>query len=681
MLNVRTQALSYAWGPDIEAEKREIKINGHIVKVRRNLYNALAQFRTMKLFQDGLKIWIDALTINQDNEEEKTSQILIMHQIYERAGNIVVWVGKEVEDELDDTNLPTELDNRAKRMREADIYHLHDTITVLEVIGDYYPVDRLEEMDECGDLVQAHQYRETASFHLRQSLVNWRECMQENPDYFSPAGYADIYNFFNRPYWRRLWVIQELIMGRSNMPIICGSCVTHWSHIRNAAIVIHHVSDIVNAMTKTAMFSDVEETVDTRSHTASHVAGIGQLELLKHRKRLPDIGNALLAFRSAPGIGGREALRGSTLDHALQLAIESDCLEPKDRIFGLLHVYGIPEYCKTAVKYTDSPGDIYKAFAIELLQSGRVEIFALLDGCLDDLELPSWVPNFIRPASRRLAPIHGPWIAGGMNKLSNFAPEILMMRPQHIKTDDGEDLLFLQGVTLVDRVDGVGAIQSILQKRIGMKGPEFFADVVQPSQPKTKLHLHPQYAEPNEKAVKRLIWRTLTCGTDINGHQASEEEFGRLLSCFPSERPPPNDPDIWIWDFIDSSADLEIHGKPLRDWLEPYKPKPNLDHATDADRKEWGRVTMAMAAMKAKTRGRRLFVTADRGLLGLGPNTLQPGNVVATIFGCGKPVVLFPIGGGRFHLNGECYVDELMGGDASHWSDIPDTDHGNICLV
>ncbi|KAH7118719.1 heterokaryon incompatibility protein-domain-containing protein [Dendryphion nanum] len=672
-------ALSYAWGLDIEAENREILINGHPVMVRKNLFAALSQFRNMDHFKNGLKIWIDALTINQEDKDEKRAQILIMHDIYQRAGNIIVWLGPEVEEELGENGKPKELDTQEWSKRENDIFDVHNTVTMLEEIGGYYPTELFEEMDDCGDLAQAHQHREVAGFKLRQALVQWRETIQENPDFFSDTGLTYLFNFFDRPYWRRLWIIQELSMGKANMPVVCGSCVTHWRHVRNAALLLHHVCDIINDMTKEALFRNVEETIDTRSHTASHVAGIAQLELLGHRKTLPEVDKALFSFRSTPGIGGGEALRGSTLDHALQLAMDADCFEPKDRIFGLLHVYGIPKYCKKAVTYTDSPGDIFKAFAKDLLVSGRLEVFALLDGCYDDLELPSWAPNFIRPASRRAAPIHGPWIAGGMNTFKNLHLDMLQMLPTHVVDKEGDDLILLQGVTLIDRIDGVGAIQNILQKRIDTKGSAFLVNVVQPTLPKTKLS--PKYANVDEKTVKRLIWRTLTCGTDINGRQALEADFERLLSCFAPERPPPNDLDTWTWDFIDSSAELKFFEKPLRDWLEPYRPRPDLNRANHEERKDWGRVSAALAAMKSKTRSRRLFISEERGLLGLGPNTIQPGHIIATVYGCGKPVVLMPLGGGIFRILGECYVDDLMGGDSGMWKDIPDTDRGSIMLA
>lgn len=204
-------ALSYAWGPDIESEKRDILINGHITKVRKNLHAALLHLRAMDRFKQGLKLWVDALTINQDDEGEKSAQILIMHEIYQRAGNIVVWIGVEVDQTYDEDGKPQLQDYKVSNKTDE----VHRLIGMLEEISEYHRSDSLEEMDECGDLSKAHQHREAAGFRLRQALQKWKDLMHENPDFFTT--YRGIHEFFERPYWRRLWIIQELSKGKAGM--------------------------------------------------------------------------------------------------------------------------------------------------------------------------------------------------------------------------------------------------------------------------------------------------------------------------------------------------------------------------------------------------------------------------------------------------------------------------------
>lgn len=45
-----------------------------------------------------LPLWVDAICINQDDEDERTSQILLMGEIYSIAHQVIVWLGDYEED-------------------------------------------------------------------------------------------------------------------------------------------------------------------------------------------------------------------------------------------------------------------------------------------------------------------------------------------------------------------------------------------------------------------------------------------------------------------------------------------------------------------------------------------------------------------------------------------------------
>ena len=84
-------ALSYVWGdPSV---KREIYIGESSVLVRVNLEAALRQLRNHSRVQEGFRIWIDALCINQADLVERAVQVLRMKDIYARAWRVVVWLG------------------------------------------------------------------------------------------------------------------------------------------------------------------------------------------------------------------------------------------------------------------------------------------------------------------------------------------------------------------------------------------------------------------------------------------------------------------------------------------------------------------------------------------------------------------------------------------------------------
>jgi hypothetical protein len=39
-------------------------------------------------------LWIDAISINQDNAEERNEQVKIMDKIYRGASKVLIWIGQ-----------------------------------------------------------------------------------------------------------------------------------------------------------------------------------------------------------------------------------------------------------------------------------------------------------------------------------------------------------------------------------------------------------------------------------------------------------------------------------------------------------------------------------------------------------------------------------------------------------
>lgn len=63
-------ALSYTWGP--EEPTAIIIVDNQLVRVRENLKNALQNIQSES---EHIAIWIDALCIDQENDNEKTHQV------------------------------------------------------------------------------------------------------------------------------------------------------------------------------------------------------------------------------------------------------------------------------------------------------------------------------------------------------------------------------------------------------------------------------------------------------------------------------------------------------------------------------------------------------------------------------------------------------------------------------
>jgi hypothetical protein len=81
-------ALSYVWGdPSI---KKTTFIDEVPVQVTSNLYDALRDIRDERRV---MRLWADALCINQNDNDEKATQIGLMGRIYSVAGCTVIYLG------------------------------------------------------------------------------------------------------------------------------------------------------------------------------------------------------------------------------------------------------------------------------------------------------------------------------------------------------------------------------------------------------------------------------------------------------------------------------------------------------------------------------------------------------------------------------------------------------------
>ena len=79
--------LSYVWGAG--PATKAIRINGHERPVRENVYAALAKLRRET---DSYFVWIDAVCINQADDEEKTHEVNLMQRIFARSASKRIFV-------------------------------------------------------------------------------------------------------------------------------------------------------------------------------------------------------------------------------------------------------------------------------------------------------------------------------------------------------------------------------------------------------------------------------------------------------------------------------------------------------------------------------------------------------------------------------------------------------------
>ena len=160
-------ALSYVWGPPLPA--RRILLNGKQFEVRENLYNFLVTRRQSKLEHD---LWIDALCIDQKNLRERNHQVGMMQRIFSSATGVVAWLGL--------SNVPFD-------------GYFHENA-----------LDAKVDVSNTGDTASPRSH-----FLLNDA--------QES---------AVLAELAMRPYWNRLWVVQELLLAQNVTFWIGRHCFT-----------------------------------------------------------------------------------------------------------------------------------------------------------------------------------------------------------------------------------------------------------------------------------------------------------------------------------------------------------------------------------------------------------------------------------------------------------------------
>ncbi|KAI0196918.1 heterokaryon incompatibility protein-domain-containing protein [Astrocystis sublimbata] len=161
-------ALSYTWGD--EQIRRKMAISGHDeIVIGDNLWSFLCLQRTV--ITHPTLFWIDAICIDQANTHERNHQVGLMKQIYANAAEVYVWLGQEANSS--DIAMRFMASQASEPLRRRG--------------PGYYPV--------------------------------WTRTQGEA-----------LQNLCERPYWRRMWIIQELLHA-NNITVWCGSLNFTWADL------------------------------------------------------------------------------------------------------------------------------------------------------------------------------------------------------------------------------------------------------------------------------------------------------------------------------------------------------------------------------------------------------------------------------------------------------------------
>jgi hypothetical protein len=199
-------ALSYTWGDP--TANMPIRLNGKLFWVAANLHSALVQFRANRSItatdQAKLPFWIDAICINQSDEDEKASQVKMMKQIYEKAAHVHAWLGPSADDS------------------DSAIDHAHEIAQKL-----------LHRHQELGG-------KDFIGITLPDLHSNPKYIVDESPA-FGPRPWRALAALYHREWWYRVWIIQEATTS-SNLLFLCGSKSIEYTLLWTANVVCRELA-------------------------------------------------------------------------------------------------------------------------------------------------------------------------------------------------------------------------------------------------------------------------------------------------------------------------------------------------------------------------------------------------------------------------------------------------------
>ena len=554
-------AVSYRWG-DVQ-DRREIRLGGNTsFSITKSLDTAL---RYLRRETEPVLLWADGICINQSNVDERNKQVSLMGQTFSRADHVRIFIGAA------------------------------------------------EDMDN-GDVAAAMQLVQDSALLFADSQVVDRVVSDQR-------GSVALTKLLSRPYWQRMWVFQEIVLGRNNV-IHCGRLEAPWAGIQRL----------------------------------DQVSGDGRQwwQMQLRQSWIMDLRRAL--FRLSTFCIQRNQAR-----HLTNVLLPTRGLEatnPRDKLFALMGVSGFGR--TLAVDYSRSTRDIYMEFTRNYMeqvevQEGQLALLLTAGLCqvraARSIGLPSWTPDF-----RGLQGVDIRYLSASY--LGQF--QACGDEAWSISFHDRHCTMKTRGVILgtVNKVLTLERDSSCRRQILTNFG----------------LGCRAWSEEPGRTSCRDIFEMQVFYDAAMGGCIVQDSEFvrrhkqerlARLAFGFAHDV-----------EHLVSSSQGSVRSRMLVvEFLESFVPSDLEDLVTqydalrefdEADRLHWLREEFLSRYQEGFSNTQAAAFSTGKGHFGKGPRELKEGDQIAIVFGCRIPLVLRSTGDrrGSFRLVGPCYVSGMMSGEA-----------------
>jgi hypothetical protein len=603
-----------------------ITVGHDSVPVGQNLYSALEHLRDEKTVR---VIWIDALCIDQSDNEEKSWQVQLMREIYQCAISVFIWLG------------PAD----ATSHEAMDFLHLLGTKAMqLGLDGGSEVLERV--LTQWGKLASDPPgYRDRSTQRVTVKAFDSAESDCDfvmgdlNELYYSISGFYEkdgllpvqgIADLFTRSWWSRTWVLQEISLAQK-AGFVCG---TKWLSRRRctaALVAINALRSILQhkLIYERAILTPYQNSVARADFSDQPSIMLGMWYTRKY-KPLPLIS----LLRATCSKGTNDPIPNTA--HCLHAT------DPRDKIYGLLGLAADRDELKelgVQPDYNHSCQSVFTSVTAAMLRQGHLSVLSLSQFPKSQIGLPSWVPDWSEPLKMPLQDTGSDHITLEPEYKASWSLNQTELSFNNIETK----ATVLVSSLIYDEVHEIGATWADFYP---LRDPRYspfvpakrlLAELVRLSCLRGKLY-------KNIKERISAAARTVTAELGFN-HNGSWERIGNQRYHIAASL-------LMISTMIPNETML------LKLGLGKFIKEERIQSAIDTPI-----ASKYIGELEAKSRGRKPFVSAN-GHLGLGPDHIEPGDVIAVVLGYQVPLVLRKSANEKYEIVGEAYVDGIMDGEA-----------------
>lgn len=397
------QALSYVWG-DVTSPA-EILVNDTKLAITRGLFDFLCEWTRRSVSgrthddygeSETRLLWIDAICINQQDVDERSAQVAIMHDIYSLSKRTISWLGASIEVNenhlVEFESLTEAITQLRERGSPSSVVTRTFRNTLWRIPPGYKYKERSEVRGAVGENVTQRAAWEIFARGLFRNVAETRLLINRTgipPQRNVVPGipWMTFRNIATHEYWWRVWVRQEVLLsadvvlwhGRTRSPMSRWFIIKDWLH----AFTVRSKPEGLDDLTW-------EVLLNIRLDMVAYGYFLGTHDSLASSFRRLDIAGESSSH-------GLSQLRASIID-----AKHARATDPRDKVFALVGLSGV----KWAPDYSLSIEQVYVDLVIKAWIAVQDASFLVLAGSIHENEmhynrslghrlfLPSWVPNW-----------------------------------------------------------------------------------------------------------------------------------------------------------------------------------------------------------------------------------------------------------------------------------------------